>query len=647
MPSISLKVLLPAIAVLIGLQARAQVCTGSLGDPVINETFGAGSTFGMGPALPFTVTNYKYAPDNCPQDGFYTIATGLGNCGNAWDVVPHDHTGDPNGYMMIVNSSYDPGVFYTQRASGDKLCPGTTYEFAAWILNMIRGAGRPEIQPNITFEISTASGTLLKTYSTGDIPSENVARFHQYGTFFTTPNTGEDIIVKLINNAPGGNGNDLILDDITFRPCGPVITTGFGVIGQTAPRNICEGESASYTLKGEQVGYTNPVYQWQVYNTTSKAWEDVPNATTTTLNVSLPNAAAGVYQYRMGVLDGAGTAVTCRIYSAPLTINVNALPIIKLDANTSVCAGGELRLSSTGGVTYSWTGPNGFTSAESSPLIAQNAEVGSYDGVYTVTVTTDAGCVVVGSTTVKVLPQVSPTVSGDVTICAGSTTQLTATGGINYKWTPATGLDHDDVANPVASPTETTLYHLRVDNGACADESKTIQVTVLKAPSADAGKDIIIQEGESVQLKGTVDGDDISYYWTPAVNITDATSLTPTVSPIENTTYTLHAESQGSCGVASDDVFVRVYRKIKIPNTFSPNNDGINDLWNIDKLVTYPESMLTIYTRAGREVFKTKGAARAWDGLYGGQQLPAGVYYYVIDLKNNTPKRSGWVMLLR
>ena len=642
------KAVLIAILCIIGLQAFAQLPGGSLGDPVINETFGAGTTYGTGPALPATVTNFKYTNETCPADGFYTIASSLGNCfGGTWQVVPHDHTGDKNGYMMIINSSYDPGIFYVQKASGNLLCPNTTYEFSAWIMNVMRDMGSTTnyIRPNITFSIETADGAVLKTYNTGDIPQGDFTDFVQYGTSFTTPSNGADIVVKMRNNAPGGNGNDLILYDITFRPYGPTILAGFGDVTSTADRDLCEGESGSYILKASQVGYTDPYYQWQVNKNDGNGWLDIAGETTTTLNVSFTSAVANKNQYRIGVLNGAALAIECRIYSPPLTVNVNALPIITIDDQTIVCETQELRLTATGGTDYKWTGPNGFISNEQSPVVSYTAD-NSKDGVYTVTVTTK-GCVSTASTMVRVLPKVNPTISNDVTICEGSTTQLVAGGGIHYKWTPSAGLDHDDIANPVASPLVTTTYHVRVDNGGCFDESKLVTVSVLKTPAANAGADITMQEGETVKLSGTMAGDNVTYYWTPSDHMDSPSSLTPNVSPTDDITYTLHVESQDNCGIATDAVFVKVYKKITIPNTFSPNNDGVNDLWSIDQLITYPKCVLAVFTRAGQQVYHSLGYAKAWNGNYQGQALPAGVYYYTIDLKNNTPLRSGWVMMVR
>jgi gliding motility-associated-like protein len=642
------KAVLITIFLIIGLQAFAQLPGGSLGDPVINETFGAGATYGTGPALPVTVTNFKYTAETCPQDGLYTIASSLGTCfGGTWQVVPHDHTGDKNGYMMIVNSSYEPGIFYVQKASGNLLCPNTTYEFSAWIMNVMRDSPLTAnfIRPNITFSIETADGIVLKTYNTGNIPQGDFTDFIKYGTSFTTPSNGADIVVKMINNAPGGLGNDLILDDITFRPYGPTILAGFGGVTSTADRDLCEGESGTYTLKASQAGYADPYYQWQINKNDGKGWLDINGETTTTLNISFTNAVVNKNQYRMGILNGSALAITCRIYSGPLTVNVNALPVVVVAAKTIVCETQELQLTATGGTDYHWAGPNGFTSNEQSPVVSYAAD-NSKDGVYTVTVTIK-GCVSTASTTVSVLPKVKPTISNDVTICEGSTTQLVASGGVYYKWTPSEGLNHDDIANPIARPLVTTTYHVRVDNGGCFDESKLVTVSVLKTPGANAGADITIQEGETVKLNGTAAGDNITYYWTPADNLDNPLSLTPNVTPANNITYTLHVQSQGNCGIATDEVFVRVYKKITIPNTFSPNNDGVNDLWNINQLITYPECVLTIFTRDGRQVYRSIGYAKAWSGNYQGQTLPAGVYYYTIDLKNNTTIRSGWVMIMR
>ena len=138
---------------------KAQLCTGSLGDPVVNITFGTGGTSGFAPQ-----NGYTYISSSCPNDGYYTITNYTSNCfNNTWHTVPKDHTG--NGAFMLVNASYNPGDFFITTVTD--LCPNTTYEFAAWIMNVITRFN--SILPNITFTIETPTGTVLGKFNTGDI----------------------------------------------------------------------------------------------------------------------------------------------------------------------------------------------------------------------------------------------------------------------------------------------------------------------------------------------------------------------------------------------------------------------------------------------------------------------------------------------
>jgi gliding motility-associated-like protein len=97
----------------------------------------------------------------------------------------------------------------------------------------------------------------------------------------------------------------------------------------------------------------------------------------------------------------------------------------------------------------------------------------------------------------------------------------------------------------------------------------------------------------------------------------------------------------------TSSIFIRVYQKITIPNTFTPNNDNNNDTWVINALVTYPNCSMLVFNRYGQQVFKSTGYAKPWDGTYEGKPVPAGAYYYVLDLKDNKPPLSGCVMVVR
>ena len=147
--------------------------------------------------------------------------------------------------MMIVNGSYDPGIFYTRTVTG--LCGNTTYQFAAWIKNLLNYSG---ILPNVTFSIETTGGTVLGTGSTGNIPEGDV--WIQYPFTFTTPSGTDSIVLKMTNNAPGGVGNDIAIDDITFRPYGSQVSTTFSSSSTT--QSFCAGASRNITVRNKHTG---------------------------------------------------------------------------------------------------------------------------------------------------------------------------------------------------------------------------------------------------------------------------------------------------------------------------------------------------------------------------------------------------------
>jgi len=646
MRRVVLGLILSVVFLVLSSRAFGQACTGSLGDPVIDENFGSGPN--PGPPLAPGVTTMTYTKDNCPGDGYYTIANSVNvNCfGSSWHNLTTDRAGNPNGYMMIINASYQPSIFFTQVANG--LCPSTTYEFAAYIVNLDLPnvcSGAP-IPPQIVFSIETADGTVIKADTTPAIMPTSDIEWKQYSVYFTTPANTTNVVVKMYNIAPGGCGNDLALDDITFRACGPLINIGFEhTTGTPTISPICQGSTGVIVLRADVLG-TSPSYQWQI--NTPSGWTDIPGANFSAYDAKFVNAAVGTYQFRLGVSNGSAiTVVDCRVYSQPLTIVVNPLPVVPPIADQTLCVGDQLQLNATGGVSYLWRGP-GLTPTTQNPLIVNNVGYNNA-GTYEVVAYSDQNCPTAEiPVKVTVLPRPVATLKASVTtLCEGETTQLTATGGLHYKWTPSTGLNNDTIPNPVATPLQTTTYKVDVSNGSCSDSTQSVAITVYQNPIANAGNEIALFEGQSAKLNGTVKGDNIiSYAWNPTTYLTDPTSLTPVTTPTDNITYTLTVVSK-TCGQSSSSVYVRVYKKVTIPNTFSPNNDGVNDVWNIDALMTYAECTVSVFDRYGQQVFQSTGYPSPWDGINNGKPVPQGAYYYIIDLKNGTPKLTGWVLIVR
>lgn len=622
----------------------AQLCQGSLGDPIVNTNFGNGAN--PGPPLVAATTTYQYVANDCPNDGFYTVRNNTSSCfGNSWHSFTADHTGNPNGYFMLVNASVQPSAFYLDTVRG--LCGNTTYEFAAWIMNVILPASCSgnSNQPNLTFSIEKTDGTVLQTYNTGNIPPLSSPTWKQYGFFFTTPVGVTDIVLRMVNNAQGGCGNDLALDDITFRPCGPLLDPSItGNISDTA--SLCEGTAGSYIFTcSVSGGFNNPVYQWQerINNTT---WIDLAGETNLSLSRIFPaNTPPGLFEYRLAVAEiGNLGSPPCRINSQPLRVIINSKPVTTATNNGPVCEGIFVNLTATGGTQYQWSGPNGFTGS-GSPVQITNIQL-NQAGKYYVMVTNTVGCSNKDSTVIVVNPApLAGTAFTNASICIGDSIQLIATGGPPYNWIPPAGLSNATIFNPKASPAQTTVYSVIVTNAAGCADTATSTITVTSLAAVNAGPDKAILKGQRIQLSGTATGQGVSYSWSPPLYIDDIYTTRPFINPPADISYILTAVS--GCNTVSDTMFVKVFNDIFIPNAFTPDGNGTNDTWNISALEAYPGFELFIFNRYGELVFKTNKTPVAWNGICKGKPCMNGVYTYVIKTGNDREPIQGTVIIIR
>lgn len=348
---LSLKCALVAVFIAWGSHLQAQLCNGSFGDPVVNLTFGSSS--GANAFVP--AASYTYTSSYCPDDGFYTVTKGTSDCfGNTWHTLTSDHTG--GGAFMLVNASFTPGDFFVTTVSD--LCPNTTYEFAAWIMNVMKLFN--SILPNLTFRVETPGGVVLTSFNTGDIPVTRSPEWNQYGFIFTTPIDNPVIVLRITNNAPGGMGNDLALDDITFRPCGSKISASItGLVSDTV--NLCEGDNAVAKYDFSTVlssAYVLPLYQWQESVDKGTTWHDISGAGG--LSYETPVLTnPGNYWYRFTVVEASVAKISsCKIASDALMINIHPKPVVSAGSDKIALNGYPVQLTGKAEgeqVTYSWS----------------------------------------------------------------------------------------------------------------------------------------------------------------------------------------------------------------------------------------------------------------------------------------------------
>jgi gliding motility-associated-like protein len=649
------KLFLLVLLAIACVQAKAQtsVCNGSYGDPVVKLDFGSGVSY-TGPPLAPGITTMNYI-SGCPNDTYYSIVSSQTLCHNdTWHTVLHDHTGNAGGYMMLVNASYEPSVFFTE-AKDLNLCENTTYEFSAYVLNLMKlSASDASIrQPDLLFTIKKPDGTILAQKDTYTIQPTADPQWNKYSVPFSTGAGVTQIVLEISNNGPGGNGNDLLLDDIEFRACGPNIKLGFTTVDDTQPKNTCKGQVQNYNLIADlNNGYSNPKEQWQSSTDGGVTWVNIPGATNLSYSFQFDeNKPVGTYLYRMAAAEGDNiNSPNCRVYSDVRTVTVNAYLDKPSVAAPPVCEGDALTLTANapGAVSYEWTGP-GVTAANKNqnPLVIDNATVAAA-GDYQVTVVSAGGCPT-PSDKVKATVNLKPVIPAitPAPICKGSATILNETtpNAKSYSWLPVTGLSDPTAASPAAKPAETTTYTVTVTSNEGCTATQTVTVTVMPVPEASISPQKKIFEGQSVVLDAEAKYAD-TYLWTPADGLDDPTKLNPVASPTDDITYTLKASSGIGCGFVNVSVFVRVYKKIVIPTSFSPNGDGLNDYWDIEALSTYPQSTMNVFNRSGQKVYTSTGYDKPWNGTYKGYILPSGTYYYVIDLKSGAPLLSGWVLIV-
>lgn len=629
------------------LGANAQLCTGSLGEPVVNISFGNKNTI-AGPLRP-GVTNLGYATAGCPNDGNYSITNAAFGCfSSTWHDINKDHTGDEEGRFMLINATNAPSVFFVDTIAG--LCGNTSYEFGAWVANVLKpsSCSGNGTKPNLTFTIETLAGVVLQSYNTGNINEDASLTFKQYGFLFKPDINTSTIVLRIANNAGTGCGNDLALDDITFRPCGPVMSASIdGVAGFN--KNICFNNQTNLNLTmSVGSGYLNPAYQWQVSTNSGATWNDIPGATNTSYNRI--GTSVGTFQYRLlaGELVFASVAA-CKTASLPITIRINNEAPKLGNQTINQCIGGNINLNGASGsgssLSYLWTGPNGFSSTMRNPILP-NLKMGD-TGKYIVQVSTNEGCTSTDTITITAYNAINGSFTGNTVICLGDSTLLTAVGGSQFEWYNNTRAMVGSNMTYLAKPTDTTQFQLLLRDAMGCSDSINIPLFVIQPPLVDAGPNRSIMQGNSTSLLGSIIGQNTGYIWSPQMNMQQSNSLTPLVSPLNTTTYSLTAFGSNGCAVTTDTVQVRVFVSIAPPNSFSPNGDGIHDSWLVPGLETYPFSELSIFNRAGQIMFQAKPYSIGWDGKYKGKDAPTGVYYYIINRGNGEELLSGSIYLIR
>lgn len=393
---------------------------------------------------------------------------------------------------------------------------------------------------------------------------------------------------------------------------------------------ICNGETTALTASGAST------YTW---------------SPATALNTTIGNSVNANPNTTMTYTVTGASTLGCKSFTT-VTLNVIPIPTLAITPGaTSICEGNSTSLMASGSATgsYTWSAnPSG-----SIPNITANPATISPTVTTTYTVIGTNGtlpkvCPSFEQITITVIPKTVAVAPGPVSLCYGSSTMISATGGNKYLWSPSTGLSNATDSITFASPPVSTVYTVTVSKNGLCPGTTTLSVIVNPLPYVYAGRDTTINIDEVLTLNGSgnVEVGFLAPTATP-LNCNFCNSIV--VNPQESTCYVLMGTNQYGC-LNTDTVCVTVTRDwdIFIPNAFTPNGDNTNDVF-IPVGYGLSEINLTIFNRWGTVIFKSNGDTIGWDGTSKGKMCEQGVYIYqaeVLTMAGNKVKRTGHVTLL-
>jgi gliding motility-associated-like protein len=511
----------------------------------------------------------------------------------------------------------------------------TTYVLTA----ALPGSGCPAIIRSITVNVTNTDFTILTPNTSlcaGSSLNINVSGDPSLvyswspATGLSNPNIQNPVATPTVTTtytltvtAPGG-----------ACPKTATITITLGSVNVTmltTDTTICKGDY--FTMR--VLGNTDPSYNWtpSAGLSSSTLMQPVVGPTVTTiytLTASFPGCVDFVGHILVTVIDAS---------------------IILSPSDTTICTGESMniRLYGNPSLVYNWNPPAGL----SDPFIKEPVATPSATTIYTVTATSAGGeCTSKAQLRITVGNPMASILTNDTSICKGASLTLLAIGdsSLVYSWTPSTGLTDPNTQQPIAAPGATTTYTLKAwYPGAPCFVTDKVTVSVQTATIENVTTSQTIKYGSSVQLNADAS---LYYMWTPNDGSLNNPNINnPIATPLVPTTYTVLALDKNGCKASASVNIDLEYDNIFIPDAFTPNQDGLNDVFRITNLGYYKLVEMSVFNRWGNLVYHSAdGQNKGWDGTFNGQQQDLGVYNYLIiisDPKGINHSYKGSVTIIR
>jgi gliding motility-associated-like protein len=348
-----------------------------------------------------------------------------------------------------------------------------------------------------------------------------------------------------------------------------------------------------------------------------------------------------------------GTVKDSKGCSATKSVVIPLHVAVFVDAgnDTTICEGSKFIIPTQGNAfQYHWQpspslNGNSRKEPEVSPIVTTT---------YYVTATRDI-CVVKDSITITVNPAPIANAGEDQSVCLGRTVTLSGSGAEYFSWFPAASVSDPSSSAPVVKPTADSRYLLKVTdlNGCTSLEFDTVWVFMVPDVQAFAGRDTSIEIGNPLQLHGSELGNRgiTRYSWSPVTGLNNPDIPDPIAIIERDITYTLTLETAEGCE-GSAMINIRAFEgpEIYVPNAFTPNDDGRNDVLRAFPVGLKEFRSFRVFNRWGELIFSTNDQSRGWDGTIKGLKQNTGTFIWVaeaVDLRGNPFYRRGSVTLIR
>lgn len=586
----------------------------------------------IGPVANFT---FQRRCDNKMAFDFNNISTGSAGDTYEWDFSD----GSP------LDNSIQPSHVYTQ---------GGTYIVRLTVRNAAQQCVSSLFRTIQVFaaDFHTGVGTICRNsdvpYGVLHVPNTLVTSYDwRFGDGTSLITTKDDILKKVITKGVFTDTLIIRYNDPAYCPDTIVKQNHLNVIAPeaafTAPSIACEGQPVTFahtSIPSPNIPLAE--WQWDLGNGLHSA-QETPVAT--------KYNSSGTFPVKLVITD----ARNCKD-SITLNVNISPTPIIHAIApQAKICEGTGITLQGISNASVQWRPAYQLSCVNcNNPVVTPRR-----DTSYIALATNVNGCTASDTVSINVVPQVVLGVSADTTICKGMSAQLRSWGAASYSWTPNdTTIIGPNMNLPVVRPTVSTVYTLSGSNDpACPSATAQVRITVNPVPTANAGPDQTVTAGSILQLDGVFSNDVVSVQWKPDRYL-DCPTCATTLSAIrESMDYSLEVTNSVGCK-ATDVMHVKLVcdqANVFFPNGFSPNGDGMNDIFYPRGKGIRMVKSLRIYNRLGQEVFKrvnfnVEDASMGWNGSLNGRDLASDVYIYMAELlcdSNETFQLKGNVTLLR